>query len=107
MPEKRSSQELAQEVRDVFANHERAENFIRMLKQAGIKIGDFDRALGHLPGPGGASGRGQTFLTNYELHNALDEGEKGRLKELYRACVNQLEQKFPDLRRGYSVVFDR
>ncbi len=107
MPERRAFQELAQEVSDLFADHDKAENFIRMLEQTGIKIRDFDGALDHLPGPGGAFERGQRFPTKYEFHNALDDAEKSELKELYRACVNRLEQEFPDLRKGYFVVFDR
>ncbi len=107
MSEKRSYQVLAQEVRDVFSNHARAEGFVRMLEQAGVKIRDFDSTLGHLPGPGGAFGKGQRFPTNYELYNGLDEAEKGSLKELYQTCLGRLVQDFPDLRKDYFVVFDR
>ena len=107
MPEKRLFQELAGDVRDIFANHDKAEDFIRMLQQAQIKISEFESAFRHMPVAGGAIGRGQSFSNNYALYNALDEAEKGKLKELYRTCVDRLEREFPDLRKDYFVVFDR
>ena len=107
MSQKRAYQVLAQAIRGVFSDRDKAEDFIRMFEQTGAKIGDLDSALGHLPGPGSAFGEGQKFHTNHELYNALDKPEKSRLKELYETCVGRLVQDFPDLRKDYFLVFDR
>lgn len=108
MSGKDSFQQLAQEVKDVFASRERAENFLRLLEQTGTKLRDFERALGELPGPGRAFRPGEHLpTTNYELYSTLDEGEKTELKEIYLGCVARLEREYPDLRKDYFTVFDR
>jgi hypothetical protein len=108
MSEKASFSRLASAIENTFSDRKQTENFLRMLEQTGTKLWDFDRALGELPGPGGAFGAARRLpIKSCEMYGRLESAEQARLKKIYLDKALQLEAHDPELRRSYFVVFDR
>lgn len=80
--------------------------FLKALASGGVKVRDFDNALLHLPGPGGAFRPGERLATsNRELYEALFDDEKNDLKNYYMRQVDYAREDYPDLETEFSTIF--